>query len=169
MVVMFSQLCNAQTPQSVFGINPNTTMKKFNSALAVKGYKPNKTAEGRYGYKVKYAGYPNCEMEVKFNSGNDSILLVTIYFPHESIAKDEIIFRYMTQQFKEKYGNEVDWNEGILGAVNRTSKMKTYGKHKINMCSVTWYFNDDEEEDGVHVQYVTNARPDSKVSVNSDI
>lgn len=169
MVIMFSQLCYAQTPLSVFGINPNTTMKKFNSALVAKGYKPYKTAESRYGYKVKYAGYPNCEMDVKFNSGNDSVLLVTIYFPHESIAKDETIFRSMTQQFKEKYGNEIDWNEGIMGAVNKTSKLKTYGKHKINMCSVAWYFNDDEEEDGVHVQYNTNASPDNIVSVNSDI
>ena len=144
-------------------------MKKFNSALAAKGYKPNKTSDGMYSYKVKYAGFPNCTMDVAFNNGNDSIRLVTIYFPHESIAKDETIFRSMTQQFKEKYGNEIDWNEGIWGAINRTHKMKTYGKHKINLCSVSWYYNDDNEEDGVQVQYNTNASPDHKVNVNPDI
>ena len=94
---MLAQLCYSQTTQSVFGINLSTTIKKFNSALVAKGYMPTKTADGLFSYIVKFAGYPNCEMEVKFNCGNDSIRLVTIYFPHESFAKDEAIFRNMTQ------------------------------------------------------------------------
>lgn len=169
LFTMLAQLCYSQTSQSVFGINLSTTIKKFNSALATKGYKPTKTAEGLYSYKVKYAGYPNCDMEVKFNSGNDSIRLVTIYFPHESIAKDEAIFRDMTQQFKEKYGNESDWNNGILGAVFKTQKMKSYGNAKVGMSYVVWYFNDEKEEDGVHVQYSTKVKSDGKIQVSSDI
>ena len=52
LFAMLAQLCYSQAEQSVFGINPNTTIKKFNSALATKGYKPTKTAEGLYSSKV---------------------------------------------------------------------------------------------------------------------
>lgn len=168
-VVLISQFCYAQTPLSVFGINPNTTMKKFNLALSNKGFKPYKITDGHYYYKVTYAGYPDCDMEVKHNSGNDSILLINIYLPHESIAKDEIIYMSLTQQFKEKYGNEFDWNQDIFDLVFKTQKMKSYGKFRVNLCHVVWYFNDEKEEDGVHVQYETNARADGNVKVNSDI
>lgn len=168
-ISFFTDICTAQTPQAVFGINLKTTMTKFKQALTKKGYKPSQTAEGVYEYKVTYAGYPNCRMEVKYYSGNDSIRLVTVYFPHESYSKDHTIFQNMTNQFKEKYGNEVDWNEGILGAAMKGHKMKSYGKHKINLCTVSWYYNDEEEDDGVLVQYNVFVEGDKKVSISSDI
>lgn len=169
--------CFAQAQLSVLGINPNTTMKKFNLALSKKGIKPTQTADGIYEYKVKYAGYSNCTMEVTFNIGNDSVLTVTVDFPHESIAKDKSIFENLTKQFKEKYGNESDLGEDLLKireeyemrTIKRTRYERSYGKFKINLCYVKWYFNDEEYEDGVEVKYYTNARKDSKVSVNSDI
>lgn len=172
-----TSICCAQAPLSVFGINPNTTMKKFNLELSKKGFKPTHTADGLYEYKVKYAGYSNCAMEVKFNVGNDSVLSISIDIPHESIAKDESIFENLTKQFKEKYGNELDSGEELLKLreeyegrkIKRTRYVRSYGKHKINSCGVNWYFNDEEYEDGVEVKYYTNARKDGKVSVNSDI
>ncbi len=177
LVSILTDICAAQAPLSVLGINPNTTMKKFNLALSKKGVKPTQTAEGFYEYKVKYAGYPNCSMEVKFNIGNDSVRSITIEFPHESIAKDRAIFGNLTKQFKEKYGNEHDLGEELLKLreeferreIKRTRYERSYGKHKINMCYVKWYFNDDEYEDGVEVVYYTNANGDNKVSVSSDI
>ena len=152
-------------------------MKKFNFALAKKGIKPAQTADGFYEYKVKYAGYPNCAMEVKYNLGNDSVLSVTIDIPHESIAKDKSIFENLTKQFKQKYGNEVDLYEEIIKLqeeferrkVKRTRSLKSYGKMHINFCEISWYYDDEEYEDGVEVKYYTNARYDKKVSVNSDI
>ena len=39
----------------------------------------------------------------------------------------------------------------------------------INFCEISWYYDDEEYEDGVEVKYYTNARYDKKVSVNSDI
>ena len=172
-----TSICCAQTPLSVLGINPNTTMKNFNIALAKKGFKPTQTADGLYEYKVKYAGYSNCSMEVKFNVGNDSVLSITIDIPHESIAKDESIFDNLTKQFKEKYGNENDMGEELIKIqeeyegriIKRTRYERSYGKNKINKCYVKWYFNDEEYEDGVEVVYYTNARADKKVFVNSDI
>ena len=109
--------------------------------------------------------------------GNDSIRKVTIEIPHESIAKDKSIFVNLTKQFKEKYGNESDLGEDLLKireeyemrTIKRTRYERSYGKFKINLCYVKWYFNDEEYEDGVEVKYYTNARKDSKVSVNSDI
>lgn len=176
-VLFLSDICFAQTPLSVLGINPNTTMKKFNLALSKKGLKPIQTAEGLYEYKIKYAGYPDCEMEVKFNVGNDSVLSITIDIPHESIAKDKSIFENLTKQFREKYGNEHDLGEELIKLkeeferrkIRRTRYERSYGKHKINMCYVKWYFNDDEYEDGVEVKYYTNANVDKKVSISSDI
>ena len=176
-VLFFTGICSAQTPLSVLGINPNTTMKKFNLALSQKGFRPTQTAEGLYEYKVKYAGYPNCRMEVKYNTGNDSIRTITIEIPHESIAKDKAIFENLTKQFKEKYGNESDLGEALIKIkeeyeghpIRRTRYERSYGKHKINVCYVKWYFNDDEYEDGVEVKYETNAYSDRKVSVSSDI
>ena len=177
LVSILTDICAAQAPLSVLGINPNTTMKKFNLALSKKGVRPTQTAEGLYEYKVKYAGYSNCRMEVKFNIGNDSVRSITIEFPHESIAKDRAIFGNLTKQFKEKYGNEHDLGEELLKLreeferreIKRTRYERSYGKHKINMCYVKWYFNDDEYEDGVEVVYYTNANGDNKVSVSSDI
>ena len=174
---ILTSVCCAQTPLSVLGINPNTTMKKFNLELSKKGFKPTQTANGVYEYKVKYAGYSNCTMEVKFNLGNDSVLTVTIDFQHESIAKDKSIFENLTKQFKEKYGHETDLGEELIKLkeefegrkIRRTRSNKTYGQFKINYCEVNWYYNDDEYEDGVDVKYYTNARSDKKVSVNSDI
>lgn len=176
-VSFLSGICAAQTPLSVLGINPNTTMKKFNLALSKKGIKPTQTAEGLYEYKVKYAGYSNCRMEVKFNIGNDSIRKVTIEFPHESIAKDKAIFENLTKQFKEKYGHETNLGEELIKLreeyegrrIRRTRSERTYGQVKINYCEVNWYFDDDEYEDGVEVKYYTNAKDDNKVSVSSDI
>lgn len=168
-IMLCAHLCFSQAQQAVLGVNVKNTMKRFNQALSTKGYKPTQTAEGLYEYKIKYAGYPDCRMEVEYNTGNDSIRLVTIFFPHESISKDQAIYNNITKQFKEKYGNEVDWSEGFLGIPNKTHKMKTYGTVKTGICSVSWYFNDEEEDDGVHVQYVTNTNRDSKVSVSSDI
>ena len=176
-VLFFTGICSAQTPLSVLGINPNTTMKKFNLALSQKGFRPTQTAEGLYEYKVKYAGYPNCRMEVKFNIGNDSIRKVTIEFPHESIEKDKAIFENLTKQFKEKYGNESDLGEELIKLreefegrrIRRTRSERTYGQFNINYCEVNWYFDDDEYEDGVEVKYYTNAKDDNKVSVSSDI
>ena len=174
-VSFLSGICVAQTPLSVLGINPNTTMKKFNLALSKKGIKPTQTAEGLYEYKVKFAGYPNCTMEVKFNIGNDSVRTVTIDIPHESFAKDKAIFDNLTKQFREKYGNEHDGfedglvKEGLMSARKLTKRTKEYGKWKVNYCHVRWYANDKEYEDGVEVKYETNAYPDRKVSVSSDI
>ncbi len=174
-VSFLSGICAAQTPLSVLGINPNTTMKKFNLALSKKGIKPTQTAEGLYEYKVKFAGYPNCTMEVKFNIGNDSVRTVTIDIPHESFAKDKAIFDNLTKQFREKYGNEHDGfeddlvKEGLMSARKLTKRTKEYGKWKVNYCHVRWYANDKEYEDGVEVKYETNAYPDRKVSVSSDI
>ena len=172
-----TSICLAQAPLSVFGINPNTTMKKFNLELSKKGFKPTQTTDGLYEYKVKYAGYSNCTMEVEFNVGNDSVLSINIVIPHESIAKDKYIFESLTKQFKEKYGNEVDLGENLTKIreefegrkIKRTRYVRRYGKHRINLCGVNWYFNDEEYEDGVEVNYYTNARKDGKVSVNSDI
>lgn len=169
MVMFTPYLCYAQTPQSVLGIELKTTMTKFKQAMTKKGLKPSQTAEGIYEYKVTYAGYPNCRMEIKYNSGNDSIRLVSIIFPHESYSKDQGIFQNMTKQFKEKYGNEADWNEGILALVMKGHKMKSYGKIGINLCTVSWYYDDDENEDGVVVQYNIPVKIDSKVSVSPDI
>jgi hypothetical protein len=176
-VLFLSGICAAQAPLSVLGINPNTTMKKFNLALSKKGIRPTQTAEGLYEYKVKYAGYSNCRMEVKFNIGNDSIRKVTIEFPHESIAKDKAIFENLTKQFKEKYGHETNLGEELIKLreefegrrIRRTRSERTYGQVKINYCEVNWYFDDDEYEDGVEVKYYTNAKDDNKVSVSSDI
>jgi len=174
-VLFLSGICAAQAPLSVLGINPNTTMKKFNLALSKKGIKPTQTAEGLYEYKVKFAGYPNCTMEVKFNIGNDSVRTVTIDIPHESFAKDKAIFDNLTKQFREKYGNEHDGfedglvKEGLMSARKLTKRTKEYGKWKVNYCHVRWYANDKEYEDGVEVKYETNAYPDRKVSVSSDI
>lgn len=174
-VSFLSGICAAQTPLSVLGINPNTTMKKFNLALSKKGIKPTQTAEGLYEYKVKFAGYPNCTMEVEFNIGNDSVRTVTIDIPHESFAKDKAIFDNLTKQFREKYGNEHDGfedglvKEGLMSARKLTKRTKGYGKWKVNYCHVRWYANDKEYEDGVEVKYETNAYPDRKVSVSSDI
>ena len=53
-------------------------------------------------------------MEVTFNIGNDSVLTVTVDFPHESIAKDKSIFENLTKQFKEKYGHETDLGEELM-------------------------------------------------------
>lgn len=170
-----TSVCCAQTPLSVFGVNPNTTMKKFNMALSKKGIKPKQTANGLFEYNVKYAGYPNCTMEVVFNQGNDSIRKITIDIPHESFAKDKIIFENLTKQFKEKYGNEHDGfedglvKEGLMSAKKLTKRTKEYGKYKVNYCYVRWYCNDREYEDGVEVVYETNAYADKKVSVSSDI
>lgn len=177
IVLVLTDICIAQAPLSVLGINPNTTMKKFNLALSSKGFKPTQTAEGLYEYKVKYAGFPNCRMEVKFNLGNDSIRSITIEIPHESIAKDKAIFENLTKQFKEKYGNEHDLGEDLIKlreqferrVIRRTRYERSYGKHKINECFVNWYFNDDKYEDGVEVVYYTNAYSDKKVSVSPDI
>ena len=170
MIVLFvSQICFAQTPQSIFGVDLKTTMTKFKQAMTKKGYKPTQTAEGLYEYKVTYAGYTNCVLEIKYNSGNDSIRLVTIYFPHESYSKDQGIYQNMTQQFKEKYGNEVDWNEGILAMASKGHKMKSYGKFGINTCTVSWYYDHDKEDDGVKVQYNIPVEEDSKVTVSPDI
>lgn len=176
-VLFLTNLCFAQTPLSVLGINPNTTMKKFNLELSKKGIKPTQTVDGLYEYKVKYAGYVNCTMEVKYNIGNDSISKVTIDIPHESYSKDKAIFENLTKQFKEKYGNETALDDDLAKIqeeftgkpVIRTSKNRTYGKVKINFCSIIWYFDDDEYEDGVSVVYYTNAKPDQKVAVSSDI
>lgn len=174
-VSFLSGICAAQTPLSVLGINPNTTMKKFNLALSKKGIKPTQTAEGLYEYKVKFAGYPNCTMEVKFNIGNDSVRTVTIDIPHESFAKDKAIFDNLTKQFREKYGNERDGfedglvKEGLMSARKLTKRTKEYGQWKVNYCHVRWYANDKEYEDGVEVKYETNAYSDRKVSVSSDI
>lgn len=176
-VMFLADICTAQTPLSVLGINPNTTMKEFNLALSKKGIKPAQTAEGIYEYKVKYAGYSNCRMEVEFNIGNDSILTVIIEFPHESIAKDGAIFENLTKQFKEKYGNEADLGEELIKLkewyerrpIKRTRYEKSYGKFKINLCYVKWYFNDEEYEDGVEVKYYTNANKEKKVAVSPDI
>lgn len=172
-VLFFANVCVAQAPLSIFGINPNTTMKKFNLALSKKGFRPKQTAEGLYEYVVKYAGYPNCTMEVKFNIGNDSVRFITIYFPHESIAKDKTIFENLTKQFKEKYGNEIDFDEDLAKAglrrLDKTKRQKTYGVWKVNYSVITWYSNNDEYDDGIEVKYETNAYPDRKVSVNSDI
>lgn len=175
--LFLTNICVAQAPLSVLGINPNTTMKKFNLSLSNKGFRPTQTAEGLYEYKVKYAGYSNCRMEVEFNIGNDSVRKVTIEFPHESIAKDKAIFENLTKQFKEKYGNEIDLGEQLMQLqeeferrrIKRTRYERSYGKHKINFCYVKWYFNDDEYEDGVEVVYYTNANGDKQVSVSSDI
>lgn len=176
-VSFLSGICVAQAPLSVLGINPNTTMKKFNLALSKKGVRPTQTAEGLYEYKVKYAGYSNCRMEVEFNIGNDSVRKVTIEFPHESIAKDKAIFENLTKQFKEKYGHETNLGEELIKLseeyegrrIRRTRSERTYGQFKINYCVVNWYFDDDEYEDGVEVKYYTNAKDDNKVSVSSDI
>ena len=176
-VLFLTGICAAQAPLSVLGINPNTTMKKFNLALSKKGVRPTQKAEGLYEYIVKYAGYSNCRMEVKFNVGNDSVRNVTIEFPHESIAKDRTIFENLTKQFKEKYGHETDLGEELIKLkeeyegrrIRRTRSEKTYGQFKINYCEVNWYFNDDEYEDGVDVKYYTNAKDDKKISVSSDI
>lgn len=176
-VLFFTGVCFAQAPLSVLGINPNTTLKNFNLALSKKGIRPILTAEGLYEYKVNYAGYPNCRMEVKYNTGNDSIRTITIEIPHESIAKDKAIFENLTKQFKEKYGNESDLGEELTKLkeeyvghpIRRTRYERSYGKHKINECYVKWYFDDDEYEDGVEVKYYTNAYSDGKISISSDI
>lgn len=176
-MLLFTTLVFPQVPLSVLGINPNTTMKKFNLALSKKGIRPTQTATGLYEYNVKYAGYSNCSMEVKFNSGNDSLLCITIDIPHESIAKDKSIFENLTKQFKEKYGNESDFGEEMTRikeeytghSIRRTRYERSYGMFNINMCYVKWYFNDDEYEDGVEVTYYTNAKGEKKVSVSSDI
>ena len=176
-VFFLANICVAQAPLSVLGINPNTTMKKFNLALSKKGIRPTQTANGLYEYTVKYAGYSNCSMEVKFNIGNDSILTINIELPHESIAKDKLIFDNLTKQFKEKYGNENDLGEELTKLreeyggrpIRRTRYERSYGKFKINYCYVKWYFNDDEYEDGVEVTYYTNAKKDNRVSISSDI
>lgn len=177
ITLFLANVCTAQAPLSVLGINPNTTMKKFNLSLSQKGIKPTQITDGIYEYKVKYAGYLNCAMEVKFNIGNDSVLSITIEIPHESIAKDKTIFENLTKQFKEKYGNENDLGEELLKireeyerrTIRRTRYERSYGKFKINSCYVKWYFNDDEYEDGVEVVYYTNAKIENKVSVNPDI
>ena len=176
-IMLCAHLCFSQTQQSVLGINPNTTMKNFNAALLKKGIKPTQTATGLYEYKVTYAGYPNCRMEVMFNSGNDSVRTVTIDIPHESVAKDKAIFENLTKQFREKYGHESDLRENLIKIeedftgrpIKRTRSEKSYGVFRINQCNVNWYFDDDEYEDGVEVKYHTKASNDKKVSVNSDI
>ena len=167
-LVLLSVICFAQAQQSVLGINTNTTMKKFNKALLAKGHKPTQTAPGLYEYKVTYAGFPNCEMEVKFNNRNDSVLYVTIFFPHESYTKDKTIFKNLTQQFKEKYGNESDWSD-INEMIGSKNQMKVYGKLKDNMITVCLYYDDEDEEDGIVVQYRTRATIEKTVSVSPDI
>lgn len=169
-LMLISITCFSQSKQTVLGLDTHTTMKLFNEALAKKGYKPTQTAAGRYEYNVQFAGYQNCKMKVTFNNGDDSIRFIKIFFPHESYSKDQEIYNDMTKQFKEKYGNEFDLTGGFMSSLNPTHKMKTYGTSKDrNQCTVSIYHGDDEVEDAVHIEYVTGAKADSKVTVSGDI
>lgn len=167
--------CIAQTQQSVLGVPLKTTMSKFKQALIKKGYKPIQNTGGICEYKVTYAGYRNCDMEVKYNTGNDSIRIVTIDIPHESLEKDKTIFENLTKQFKEKYGNEKDGlddqmvKEGLMSATRLTARTKSYGEFRINLCYLKLYFRDRNHANGVSVIYETGANINNKVSVNSDI
>ena len=162
LLLLSTQVAYSQTKQTVFGINANTTLKKFDAALATKGIKPKKTVKGRRFYNVTYAGYTRCEMEIKFNSGNDSILSVKIDIPHESYSKDKDIFWDLTQQFKEKHGEEKDplgeLNKLLPSSHQTSCKQKVYGNLRDGTLTyVTWHFNDDENDDGVYAKYITKA------------
>ena len=156
--VSFSLCGSAQT---VMGIDIKTTMKKFKPQIVAKGGKLLKSVEGNYEYKVKFAGYPDCTMKVEFNTDNDLIVSVAIFFPHESFDGDKSIYEEMCRQFNEKYGfvDEVDFTQ-----FGRPNKWSNFGKPR--KATVFWFW---DEKKYVYVYYETGAIRHENKSYSPDI
>ena len=157
-LIIVSFGCNAQT---VMGIDIKTTMKKFKPQIVAKGGKLSKSIEGNYEYKVKFAGYPDCTMKVEYNTDNDLITSVAIFFPHESFNGDRRIYEEMCRQFNEKYGfvNEVDFSK-----FGRPNKWSDFGNpHKA---TVLWIWDENQY---VYVYYETGATRHENKSYSPDI
>lgn len=104
--------------QTVMGMNIRTTNVKLMAQLAKKGYRPFEKKKGEFVYKVTFAEYKDCVYTVKFNTlKNDSVLSVSIQFPHKSPDNDNYGIEWgLQKQLEEKYGNAIHkkaWWDGI--------------------------------------------------------
>ena len=147
--------------QTVMGIDIKTTMKKFKPQIVAKGGKLSKSVEGKYEYKVKFAGYPDCTMKVEYNTDNDLITSVAIFFPHESFNGDKKIYEEMCRQYNEKYGfvHEVDFTQ-----FGKPNKWSIFGRPP--KATVFWFWDENKY---VYVYYETGVRRHQNKSYSSDI
>lgn len=160
-ISLFLLISTNMSSQTVMGINVKTTMKKFKPQIAAKGYKPIKTVEGDYDYKVKYAGYPDCTMNVEYNTSNDSIIAVNVFFKHESFNEDQRIYDEITRQFNAKYGNMDETDFDKFGS---EFKWSTFGPKRQYF--VFWFWN---EKKYVYVRYETGVKRQENQTFSPDI
>lgn len=162
--IMFE--ANAQT---VMGVNIKTTMKSFLPQMARKGYKPQKTTLGKYEFIVTFAGYPNCKYEVEYNTETDSIYYVTLFFPHESVSKDEEIYNDIKRQLIAKYGkpsHDFDIDYADLGP-SVIARMKYRNVSFNSNPYLCWEFDENRY---VRLSYQTGARRKvNKQSYSNDL
>lgn len=146
--------------QTVMGINIKTTLKSFNQQIIKKGYTPYKTTLGKYEYKVNFAGYPDSNLSVEYNTETDSIWLVEIVFKHESKSKDAEIFKDIREQLIAKYGTptfEVEKKFADTPAV--LARMGYRDASFDNNPYLCWDF---DEKNYVNLSYRTGARSKPK-------
>lgn len=144
--------------QKVMGIDIKVKMSEFKPLIIAKGGKLAKSVEGTYEYYVTFAGYQNCRMKVQYNTGNDSIRFVTIYFPHESYENDRETYNEICRQYKEKYGllNISKYDDCEI-SIFRTS---------LDATNVNWYWG---KEKYVCVFYRTGAEYEENKAYSPDI
>jgi len=104
LLIVFMAFMLNTGAQNVMGINIGTTMKSFNVQMKKKGYAPYKTTLGKYEYKVVFAGYPDANFMVEYNTDTDSINGIEIIFRHESYEQDKKIYHDIKEQLIAKYG-----------------------------------------------------------------
>lgn len=101
LAIMLTVVVQASA-QKVFGIDINTTCKKYCSQLTIKkGYKPYESTAGVKRFKVTYAGYKGTEMHVKYDQPNDSVIEIAFYFPNRTKEEKSDIYDDLVRQFKQ--------------------------------------------------------------------
>ena len=155
--------------QNVMGMNISTTKTAFNLQMKKKGYVPYKKTLGKYGYKVMFAGYPDTDFQVEYNTETDSICMVEIEFKHESIEQDKKIYLSLKEQLIAKYGKpsyDFDVYNADLDAKTRSA----YEYRNVSFNNNPYLIWDFGRKNYVRMSYQTKAsRKTKKPAYSSDL
>ncbi len=167
-IIVFLLLCLSVnvSAQSVFGIDVNTTNKKFCLQMLKKGYKPYEKVSQRTKFKVTYAGYTKTDMEILYDDSNGMIREVEFFFKNRSNDENQQIFDNLEAQFRKKY-DSCKRNDLDIDVIN--SHLHSLNIDLHNGGYITLGFNIPKNE--LWVSYIAkyNSTTKSDVKPNKDI
>lgn len=166
---------NTVSGPRVLGINIKNTKTKYNAELMRKGYKSVSKFGDHYEYKVTFAGYNDCKLQLFFNNTTDSITEVKIIFPFDKYKDIEPAENDIIKQLRAKYGK---FSEHDFGQIYRMLGEDYHGNMNYvggnGGCSIVlwkkWNSRSDRAgENELKLIYTTGVKRDDKVNVSDDL